>query len=173
MLALGCVTAASAGLWATPASAHSGVLASSPAPGSTVGGEITHIDIVFDAGLTNARLTLADPDDLPVDGTMAQNAPTWLSFDMEPIDAEGQYIVRYEFDSADGDRTSSAFAFTYLADAPQPMTIALPEAVSAEAESSEAPWLRPALLIGAIAMAAAISAFFRRDRGPRNNVNPG
>jgi methionine-rich copper-binding protein CopC len=150
-------------LGAGPAGAHSGLVAASPEPGAQVGGRVTRIELVFDAGVSNPQVTLTAPGEVDVEGTVTQVAPDRLSFEMGPLRVEGEYIVRYGFASADGDLTESAFAFTYRAAAPEPGPITRPEPPAGDRQTN---WAVPIILL---VVAAALGGLVLRTVGR----NPG
>lgn len=108
---------------ASPVDAHSTLSTASPGPGDEVGGRVDHLDLVFAAGLSDATVTLTGPDGALIAGSTTEVQNNRLRFEVDPLEAEGQYVARYEFESFDGDTTRSAYAFSYRAAAPPPKKI--------------------------------------------------
>ncbi len=123
LLAWAAVVALVAGS-ATVALAHAEVLGSSPASGSTVGGDIERIDIVFGDLVANAVVTVTGPDGV-VEGEMVQAEGQVVAFGLDgKIKTEGQYKVEFEFDSInDADFVELEFAFEYEDGAPEPLPV--------------------------------------------------
>lgn len=104
--------------------AHAEVIGSSPASGSTVGGDIERIDIVFGDLVSNAVITVTGPDGV-LDGEMVQTAGQVVAFGLDDkLKTEGQYKVEFEFDSLDDqDFVELEYAFTYDSDALEPLPV--------------------------------------------------
>ena len=117
-------------LWLTPlsgAAAHTDLLQGSPGPAQQAGGTVDFIDLVFFESVSNAIVTLEDPNGILVDGTTSVADGQIIRFEMPPLTETGRYIVRYTMDSADGDDTEAAYFFTYLPDGAQPARLGEPD----------------------------------------------
>lgn len=109
---------------ATVVFAHAEVVGSSPSSGSTVGGDIERIDIVFADLVANAVVSVTGPDGL-VAGQMVQAEGQVIAFGLEDkLETEGQYKVEFEFDSIDdADFVELEFAFNYEKGAAEPLPV--------------------------------------------------
>ena len=155
------------------ADAHSTLATAAPGPGDEVGGTVEHLDLVFAAGLSDATVTLTDPEGTLVDGTTSQSQNNRLRFDTDPLTVEGQYVVRYAFDSADGDSTRSAYAFSYQADAPGPQVIGPVDPILEPVlEPDQTTTVSPVKYVGLGAMAIALvgAAALAWSRRPERNA---
>jgi methionine-rich copper-binding protein CopC len=113
-------------LWvfSEPAGAHTDLLQGSPGPGQQAGGEIDFIDLVFVEPVTDAVVTLQDPDGNLIDGETTNPDGQIIRFESsDPIEITGRYIVRYNMTSADGDFTEAAYFFTYNPESVQPVRL--------------------------------------------------
>ncbi len=101
-----------------PAGAHSALIVASPSPAQEVGGEVTIVDLVFNGGIEDSTVFLEDPNGERIDGELELKAKNWLRLVVDPLETEGQYIVRFSFISEDTDPVDSAYAFKYAVDGP-------------------------------------------------------
>ena len=97
----------------TAAGAHTDLLQGSPGPAQRVGGTVDFIDLVFVDVVTEATITLEDPNGQLVDGVTTVSDGQILRYEMEPLTETGRYVVRFEMVSADGDDTESGYFFNY------------------------------------------------------------
>ena len=143
-----------AALWllvsASPAAAHGELVASSPQPGETVG-TASHIDLVFSTGVSDWVVSVEQPSGDPVDGTVVQKADPYLSFETVPLEAEGQYIVRYSGIDSDGDILQGAYAFVVEEGAPGP--VELPVDLVVLQPTGTAWWTYAFLMLGVVVIA--------------------
>ncbi|MBT8250824.1 MAG: copper resistance protein CopC [Acidimicrobiia bacterium] len=151
-------------LGAGPAGAHSGLISASPEPGAEIGGRINQIELVFDAAVTDAVVTLTAPGEVEVDGTLTSAAPERLIFEMNPLQVDGLYLVRYKFASEDGDLNESAYTFSYRAAAGEPGSMYVPESA---ATGSGIIWT---ILVALLAVVAILWGVLFRTFG-RNSGN--
>ncbi|MGH1490322.1 MAG: copper resistance CopC family protein [Acidimicrobiales bacterium] len=107
----------------SPVGAHTDLLQGSPGPAQQAGGEVDFIDLVFFEPVSNAVVTLEDPNGAMVDGSMTNADGQIIRFENEPLTETGRYIVRYSMDSADGDFTEGSYFFTYHPDSTQPVRL--------------------------------------------------
>jgi copper resistance protein C len=103
---------------AATAFAHDGIASSEPEAGSTIDLPISKVTIEFPGPVADdARLTLLDPDENPLDSTTTQLSATVAEVDFEPLAREGTYLVQYEATVlADGHLLIGAMSFTYGSD---------------------------------------------------------
>lgn len=109
--------------WLAPlsgAAAHTDLLQGSPGPAQRTGGTVDFIDLIFVEPVSNAVVTVEDPNGIPVAGTTTVADGQIIRFEMPALTETGRYIVRYTMDSADGDATEAAYFFTYHPDGTQP-----------------------------------------------------
>lgn len=135
---------------APAAGAHATPLGFSPRPGSTVGGPIDGFEVAFDQRIIELRsMGLSTEEGVELPGEWSQPAPNLIRFiaDEEPTKADN-YIVSYEITAEDGDKTRSAFVFTFDpgADPPEPVP-------SDEIMAVPRPW---GWIVGAVAAALAV-----------------
>ena len=109
------------------AGAHTDLLQGSPGPAQRAGGTVDFVDLVFFEPVSNAVVTLEDPNGESIAGSMVQADGQIIRFAMPPLTETGRYIVRYTMDSADGDDTEAAYFFTYHPDATQPARLGAPD----------------------------------------------
>jgi methionine-rich copper-binding protein CopC len=103
-------------------SAHSGLGAASPAPGSTVGGEITEIQLRYANSVEDVDGSVTDPSGIVLTTEFVQTSALAVQIKLpEPLSVPGEYAVRHISTSvADGDRVEAAYLFTYEPDAAPP-----------------------------------------------------
>ncbi len=155
---------------ATPAGAHTDLLQGSPGPAQQAGGQVDFIDLVFFEPVTNAVVTLEDPNGDPVEGETTNADGQIIRFETEPLTVTGRYIVRYAMDSADGDFTEAAYFFTYHPDSTQPVRLG---------ELSASSTLRTVARVGAavvfagclIGLAMVFLTKLERDRAAASEIN--
>lgn len=105
-------------------SAHAEVLGSSPAAGSTVGGSVDRIDIVFADQVSSATIELSGPDG-PVPGEVVQTEGLVIALKLErTLETEGLYQVKFAFSSIDEDLVELEYSFTYQKSAPESLPVA-------------------------------------------------
>ncbi len=117
-------------IWLAPLSAvgaHTDLLQGSPGPAQQAGGTVDFIDLVFFEVVTNADVTLEDPNGDVIEGRTVVDEGQIIRFEMPALVETGRYIVRYTMDSADGDDTAAAYFFTYHPDATQPTRLGEPD----------------------------------------------
>ena len=93
--------------------AHTGLEVADPAPGETVDASVRQVELTFDSDIRNLSVTLIDPDGEPVPGTLETVDSRTSRLAIAGLNGAGQYIVRYDVLSGDGDLVSSSFAFWY------------------------------------------------------------
>ena len=132
-LLIGVVVGVAAVIAVTPALAH-GPVGAEPGPGSTVGGEIDEIAIVFPEIMTGEDLfiVVTGPDGAEVPAVEAAR----LDRDQQvarvaitPLTEPGQYRVDYRVAGVDGVTTPGAYVFTYQEGAEPPDPVPVPEPV--------------------------------------------
>lgn len=111
---------------ASMAAAHSSVVATSPAQNQSVGGSLTVIEMVFDAGVDDVVIEVESPSGEIVESAIRQDAINYLVIEIAEgvVADEGQWRVNYAFVSADGDPIDDVFTFRYDPEAPQPLPVA-------------------------------------------------
>lgn len=134
--------------------AHGELVASSPAPGEDVG-SVAHIDLVFSTPISDWSMSVDRPDGEPLEGTIVEKAASYLSYEVAPLEDEGQYIVRYSAIDSDGDIVEGAYAFSFEAGAPRPAE--LPVDLSVLLVDEGWPWWSYALLFGAVLVIAGLA----------------
>lgn len=164
-------------LFALPASAHSSLVTSSPSPGQTVGGELELIDMIFDAGVEDVVASVEAPDGAFLDVDVERPAENWIRIALETPASDGQYIVRYEFVSADGDPVESAYAFSYDEAAPEAIPHSQTTAVLVSSDGDRSPSLATlvsiGLAIGVLLLATLLLIRLRELRAARAVVDGG
>jgi len=124
-LAAAAVVFAIVGLWISPVSAHTALVGASPGPDETAGGAIDFIDLAFSDPVSNAKVTVSYNGE-PLPGITTVTDGQIIRFELDtPLELAGRYEVTFEMISFDTDETSSAFFFTFTADAPEPLRIGL------------------------------------------------
>ncbi len=106
-----------------PASAHADLLQGSPGPAQRVGGQVDFIDLVFTEMVTEASVSLIDPNDQPVAGQTVVTDGQIIRFEMPALTEVGRYVVRFELISNDGDLVQSGYFFDYELDAFEPVRL--------------------------------------------------
>ncbi len=134
----------------SPVAAHGELVASSPQPGETVG-TASHIELVFSTGVSDWVVSVEQPSGDPVDGTVVQKADPYLSFEMKPLEMEGQYIVRYSGIDTDGDILQGAYAFVVEDGAQGP--VELPVDLVVLQPTGTAWWPYALLMLGVVVVA--------------------
>ncbi len=113
---------------ASAAVAHSGLAAASPGPGSVVGGEIDEIQLLYADIIVSIDGSVTAPDGNVVDATFVMNSDIEATVELAArLDQAGEYAVRHEVLSVDGDPVDGAFLFTFDPDAPAPQLVFVPE----------------------------------------------
>lgn len=145
--------------------AHSGLVAASPGPGETVGGDVSTIQlfygdiiVTFDATITRQ----ADGEVLDADAEMTSEITGELRL-AEPLSEPGEYAVRHSVLSIDDDVVEAAYLFSYEPEAPEPILVFLPE----EDEGGLAWWAWTIIGVGAvviIVLAVRLIVSIRRAR---------
>ncbi len=105
-----------ASIFATsPAAAHSELRERAPAADSVVGGEVTHIDLLFWTPIEGAEIQLFGPDQvqLSVGSTSVSDTGLISSVEFPALTAPGVYAVTHTETSIDEDVQTAAFTFTY------------------------------------------------------------
>ena len=128
--------------------AHSGLVAASPGPGETVGGDVSVVQlfygdiiVTFDATITRQ----ADGELLEAEAVMTSEITGELRL-AEPLFEPGEYAVRHTVLSIDNDVVEAAYLFSYESGAPEPILVFLPDAAD-----SGLPWWGLALVgVGAL-----------------------
>ncbi len=96
------------------ASAHAGLVASSPADGQSVGGLMEQIDLVFNEAVNAPGVIVTGPAGLLVDAVVDQPSPNHLRITLAaPLEIEGSYRVDYQLVSVDEDPLSLRLDFAY------------------------------------------------------------
>ncbi|WP_436792522.1 copper resistance CopC family protein [Actinospongicola halichondriae] len=100
-----------------PASAHTEVQRALPAPGEVVADAVDRVELQFlDPVLPTVTIGVRSIGGDPVVGlgdVVHSDDGRTASLSFEPLTAAGNYIVRYEFVSIDGDAQADAYRFTY------------------------------------------------------------
>ncbi len=145
-------------IMAGAARAHSSLVAAAPGPGDVVGGEVGQVELAFDAGVSDAKVSLESPEGDRIEGTIDQKAANWIVLELDEgaISTEGNWIVRYAFISADGDPVELAYAFAYDSDrAPvQPLGAIATSADAAGEGQGIVFWAVTGALVAAIGLGA-------------------
>jgi methionine-rich copper-binding protein CopC len=111
-------------LAARPVEAHSDLIAASPGPGATVGGSITDITLQYDRLVVEFDGRVTDPEGVDVASTSAIESGSTVTISLaSPLSTPGEYAVRHEILSEDGDRVESAYLFTFDPASPPPQFI--------------------------------------------------
>jgi methionine-rich copper-binding protein CopC len=157
------VVALTALVTASPASAHSQLLQSSPGWGQVVGEPVTGVELAFSEPVTDIDVSVTDPNGAAVPGTIdgSGNLIVRFAFD-EAISEPGRYEVNYEVVSADGDPTSTAYPFTFDPAAAPPITLLPTEAPTDSGGRSPQTWV---VLVAATVLAAGAVALMVWQRG--------
>lgn len=144
-----CLLAASTTVLAAPAAAH-GPQASSPAPGSEVGGPLDRVELLFAEPMTPEGMFIVVTDEggaaVPSRGAARLDETTRLAFvEIGPITTPGVYRVDYRVAGQDGVTTPGAYLFTVSPGAPPPPSL---DVSTATRDSDGFPWMALALGIG-------------------------
>ena len=104
------------------AAAHSGLGAASPAPGSTVGGEITAIELRYADAVTDVSGSVTAPDGTTLQSELTQGSSLAITIQLAmPLTDPGEYAVTHASTGvADGDRVEAAYLFTFDPEARPP-----------------------------------------------------
>lgn len=165
------------GALASPGSAHSELLKSTPADGDRLTKAPTEIELVFGEGVEEqgGAIVVTGPD-----GTRVDKAPTFATDDnvatvtLSPATAPGEYTVSYRVVSADGHVVRGTFAYELVGTS---ASSASPGASAAEAtpspvaatgsddDSSGVVWVLGLGAIGLVLLAAVIAVAVRGRRG--------
>jgi methionine-rich copper-binding protein CopC len=151
------------GTWLAPAAwAHGELVASSPAPGETVG-RASHIDLVFSTEIFDFEVTVTKPDGTQLAGTAVKKAPPYISFEAVPLVDEGEYVVVYSGTDTDGDRIENAYAFSVEAGAGPPAPLPVDLSVFAESEETSI-WFYVIVMAGVVVVAVLAGLLAERLR---------
>ncbi len=113
MLVLAAVATVLGAATARPAVAHTELLQASPGPGQVAGGEIDFVDLAFLEPVSDVTVTVSRSGaEIPATVPVADGRIIHVELG-DPLTEPGRYDVAYELTSADLDRTSGAFFFTY------------------------------------------------------------
>ncbi|MCP3992582.1 MAG: hypothetical protein GY724_26155 [Actinomycetia bacterium] len=146
------VSAAIVGLPMAPVGAHSAMIDASPAPDETVGGTIDIVELAFNEPVSEAVITVSYNEE-PLAGVTTMTEGEIIRFELDDaLEVPGRYEVSFEMISSDTDYTTSAFFFTYEADAPQPAQIGETDRVGLTSGDSGG---TSRILIGAMAILLA------------------
>jgi len=158
---------------ASTAFAHSGLIAASPGPGETVGGDVSTIqlfygDIIvsFDATITRQ----ADGELLEAEAVMTSEITGELRL-AEPLSEPGEYAVRHTVLSIDDDVVEAAYLFSYEPDAPEPILVFLPD----DDEGGLAWWAWTIIGVGAVVIIVLVVRLIlsiRRARATATSNTP-
>lgn len=105
---------------ATSAWAHGELVEARPTPGSTVGGEVIEIELLFeeDVSVDGLSLGLIDPDGTALSvGTAELPVGSLVRASVAGVTKPGPYRVEYVVRSRDGFSFEGAYVFTYAPDA--------------------------------------------------------
>lgn len=144
-----CLLAASTVVLAAPAVAH-GPQATSPAPGSEVGGPLDRVELLFAEPMSPEGMFIVVTDEGGAAVASREAArldeTTRLAFvEVEPITAPGVYRVDYRVTGQDGVTTPGAYLFTVSQGAPPPPSLDVSMGV---VDPDRFPWMALALGIG-------------------------
>lgn len=119
----------------TPTLAH-GAVGAEPGPGSTVGGEIDEVAIVFPELMSPDEMVIevTDPGGADVtifDEARLDDARQIARIRISPLRKPGEYRVDYRVSGVDGVTTPGAFVFTYDPTADPPDPVPVPEPILA------------------------------------------
>ena len=155
-MAISVLTAATAGLMVPSyADAHTRVVEANPTAGQVFGGVADHFEMRFPVDVSEAIVTLTDPNGSRVEATLEADAGSTLALDTAPLTVEGQYVMEWSATTPDGDRQAAAYGFTYDADAP-------PIAIHDETGGT-ARWIAVAAILAVLGIAAVV--VLRRSSG--------
>ena len=101
------------GLIAPPAAAHSTLERSIPEPGERVEAPLAEIELQFLSEVRNLSVVLIAPDGVAVAGVVRMVDGRKARYGVAELDQAGEYVVRYDLLSGDGDPASSGYAFSY------------------------------------------------------------
>lgn len=106
------------------AAAHTSIDDARPLPGQEVGGSLDRVELKFFSDALDPEVVVTAPDGSDVTGQISQPEPSIVVFEFEhPVTLAGQYRVDYAATSADGDRSQSAYVFTYSTDADEVVSL--------------------------------------------------
>ena len=104
--------------------AHSGLDLASPGPGAVVGGEITEIQLFYSNLITGIDGSVTTPSGVVLDTEFRVDSQIQATIELSaPLAEPGEYAVRHNTLSVDGDRVEGAYLFTYDPAAPAPELI--------------------------------------------------
>lgn len=144
-------------------SAHSGLAAASPGPGARVGGTIDEIRLFYGDLITTIDGSVTAPDGTMLDTTFVITSDIEATISLgSRLDVPGEYAVRHNVTSIDGDRVEAAYLFTYDPSAPAPQLVFSDD----EPGRSWAIWIIAAGGLAVIVFAVRLAMSLRR----RNNA---
>lgn len=153
MAVLLAVTAAGAvaGVAGSAVRAHSGLAAASPGPGVVVGGSIERVRLFYLEPILEIDASVTSPSGVVLASEVVLVSEIEATIELAgPLDEPGEYAVRHEVLSSDGDRVPAAYLFTYDPEAPPPVLEIVPE----EDDGGPPGWLLPAVVgVGAALLA--------------------
>jgi methionine-rich copper-binding protein CopC len=140
-------------MWASPLAAHSELRERAPAADSTVGGEVTHVDLLFWTPIDGAEIQLFGPnqDVIEVSETSVSDSRIISSVEFPALTVAGRYAVTHTETSTDGDIQTAAFAFTFDPDS----EVLVPSLLE---RSSGPNWVILAAIAGVVLVAAGLLA---------------
>lgn len=104
---------------ATPAGAHTELDFAVPGPGADVGGVVDRLELTyFGLFVSDPSVIVKGPEGITIPGEVTDLTDATVTYEMDPLEVEGQYIVEWRVTASDGVVAESAFAFTYDEDAP-------------------------------------------------------
>ncbi|NND76339.1 MAG: hypothetical protein HKN44_15180 [Ilumatobacter sp.] len=140
------------------AAAHAGLGAASPAPGATVGGEITEIQLRYASTVVDVTGSVTDPAGAVIDTEFVQTSALAVTIELaSPLDVPGEHAVRHSSTSVDdGDRVDAAYLFTYDPAAPPPqLEILEPD------DGGVSPWVGVVLALGLVGIGVLVVRLVR------------
>lgn len=150
-------------------SAHSGLAAASPGPGATVGGTIDEIQLFYGDLITAIDGSVTAPDGAVLDTTFVLTSDIEATISLgSSLDVPGEYAVRHNVISIDGDRVEAAYLFTYDPAAPAPQLVF-------EDDEPGRPWIIWLVAAGGVAVivfAARLVVSIRRRNQVRAAASP-
>lgn len=101
------------------AAAHTELDVAVPGPGASVGGTVDRIELTyFGPSVSDPNVTVRGPGERTVSGEVTDVTDATVTYEMDALEEEGQYIVEWKVTAFDGVDAESAFAFTYDEDSP-------------------------------------------------------
>jgi hypothetical protein len=77
---------------------------------------VDRVDLVFWSPFSDPVIEVIGPDGKPIVGQTSQVDDVTVRFGMDPVTQEGEYLVRYQVRSSDGDLSDGAFDFVFAPD---------------------------------------------------------